>query len=417
MKWYQHLLLLIILFFQIHLLYNVKGNESYLSVLLFAVQILFVCMLYFFKNKASQLLPSISNNSKYLLIIPFCCLLFLLGARLNNKIKEVPVGKCGSDVILQVDTLCIRFLNNQMPYKTIDFGYELQPTYMPLQWLPYCIAIKFNIDERLFAYTLFSVSFLLLLFITIKSSLHQSQLLFSILGFLVLLYPINCIVDLKYIITATLEQGIVAFYILIPICIGLKKYTWATLAIAICLLSRYSIVFWVPLYLLVLFTNNKKMALVHASIIFTAVMVLYVIPFLSKDTSIFIRGYQYHSFAALGEWKHLNENKQPTHLFDGQGLAFLFYNLKTFSLQAKLVLLQKFHLLICTLLISAMSLYYLKIKNSINKELFLIISLALYLLIFYSFIQIPYKYLFLLPVCNLVACYIAILQLHNKKVL
>ncbi|HIF14487.1 MAG TPA: hypothetical protein EYQ86_03850 [Bacteroidetes bacterium] len=67
-----------------------------------------------------------------------------------------------SDIIPQVSILAKRLLNAEFPYQTItDWKYNLFPTYLPLQWLPFTIAELFSFDYRWITITGFIISIVL----------------------------------------------------------------------------------------------------------------------------------------------------------------------------------------------------------------------------------------------------------------
>ena len=284
----------------------------------------------------------------------------------------------------------------------------MHPTYMPMQWLPYSLPKLTQTDMRTFAMLMLngSIFFILLQYIKHKQSLFQIDTFLLIL----LLIFIPFIIIERDLMVITVEEGIAGYYLLIPVLIVLRKYHWASFMICICLLSRYSIIFWVPLYLFVIFIDQPKLALQQLIIICIGFFMMYILPFLMKDPSIFLAGYHHHISATLGEWERMNEQNIPYHLFDGQGFAFLFYQLRNVSALNKLLLLQRVQLAISIGFISLAGVYYYKIRRSVSKELFLISSLAIYMVLFYSFIQLPYKYLFIVP-CGLLVSTLLSLQL------
>ena len=89
---------------------------------------------------------------KYLSVIIFSLLsCYLLSTFVHdfgaNRISATDLTI--SDIIPQIIVLTKRLLSGQQPYSTIHFsGYDLYPTYLPLQWLPYTLADWTYIDYR-----------------------------------------------------------------------------------------------------------------------------------------------------------------------------------------------------------------------------------------------------------------------------
>ncbi len=64
---------------------------------------------------------------------------------------------------------------------------------------------------------------------------------------------------------------------------------------------------------------------IAATTVAVITIILYVILFLSKDWSIFYKGYKYYDSSAYFEWTHLNDQGKPGQLFSGTGAAYYFY--------------------------------------------------------------------------------------------
>lgn len=131
-------------------------------------------------------------------------------------------------------------------------------------------------------------------------------------------------------------------------------------------------------------------------IIVLIILVTYVLPFLSHDAQIFIKGYNYYTDAAIGEWKNGDQNKF-WHLGNGLGFTKWMFALgNSLPLEKKLFLYQKIHIAACILSVLVLMMIYLSKKHPAKS--FLLFSLKVYLAVFYAFIQVPYKYLFIVPV-------------------
>ncbi len=403
---------------QIIFLYNCNDNNNkpLIGVLLFITQFSIGLLSYlFFKHK----IPAVKRKgmSSGILLIAMSIITILLFLEINfgnNLVYFKPVSEVGSDVIPQIDSLCTRFNAHQFPYRLIHFqGYNMNPTYLPMQWFPYCPAVLLHIDIRTFSFILYAIAVFFVCFFYLKNAVFTQNKIVSLFLIGSLLYIPVALIQNK-LIYPTVEQGIASLYLLIPIFIAMKKYAWASFFICLCLLSRYSIIFWVPLYFIILYLHKPKLAFQQFAIIAVGVVAIYVLPFLSRDWSIFLKGYQYHSGAALGEWEHLNDNNQPCHLYDGQGFAFIFYALKNMALESRLQLLQKVHLIVSGGFILLSGIYYIKKRTTISKELFMISSLLIYIVLFYSFIQIPYKYLFIVPCTLIITSLMSIQMLRGE---
>jgi hypothetical protein len=342
-----------------------------------------------------------SNNRttsyEKVIVISFGCIFSMVF--LQGIISPYPMDKTNSDVIPQINILVQRFLTGEYPYTAIDFNtYTLFPTYLPMQWLPFCIAELCGIDYRLFA--------LIMLLIPITFYLYkfQSRTAFYIASVMVFGLMIVGMQYNKDDYFNCVENIIAAFYLAFALSLLHSKNIWLQIILlSFCLFSRYSIVLWVPLYFIYIFLNHGFIESVKSlAFLFLIFLTVYGIPFLSKDPLIFFKAYKYHTGAAIGEWSVSKDCKNctPFHLGRGLGMAIFFYENQS-SVAYRLGILQKVHLIlslgsvVITVLLALRNKYFL--RKNIGAH-FLIWSLALYLTIFYNFIQIPYHYLFSVPI-------------------
>lgn len=304
-----------------------------------------------------------------------------------------------SDIIPQITTLVQRFLNGEQPYREIQFfDYVLFPTYMPFQWLPYMLTEWAKKDYRWIP--TFGMWFATLYYF-LKNYRNTPKKIWD------LLMPIwPMVVWLVFILhdnrmfVYTVEGLIAAYYFFVAESISRKHMLPLVIGIAICLLSRYSIVFWVPLFLFVLFISGARKKAVYVSIaLLAAFIVFYWYPFLRLDSTIFLKGYAYHTQAAAQEWLH------DMKVFGGEvylynGIGFTPYAMAWFpgDLGHKLMLYKNLHLTMCIATVIGLAWFYARNREKYPLQVFLLFSFKVYLVVFYVFIQIPYKYLHFVPV-------------------
>ncbi|RQO30887.1 hypothetical protein DBR32_09235 [Taibaiella sp. KBW10] len=306
---------------------------------------------------------------------------------------RVPVGPETSDVIPTVAELCQRYLKGSFVYEPIEkFGYHLPVTYLPMQWMPYLIAEKGGFDYRWIAIGIWIIAAVVLLIRSFRSQNVMVRFFAPVL--LVMSYFYICYYN-DSIVANVIEMMVSGYYILLIVSLNTKNAVFRGLIIGICLLSRYSLLLWLPLAILVIFlSENRKHFWTTALTVFLFICILYVIPFLSKDWSIFYKGYKHYDISALGEWKHLNiYTNKPFHLYSGHGIAFWFYERKGFPIEMRLKYLQKAHLFLCLGATAIMGIWYWFKRTKINDKIFLMGSFKIYLAIFLFFIQVPYLYL------------------------
>lgn len=343
--------------------------------------------------------------------------LILSGSLLNNVFNKFPVDITQTDVIAQLQTLVQRTLRGDFPYQIIsDWGWDMFPTYLPMQWLPFIIPEYLGFDYRLMAALVFLMAIAIYGIRALKLQISLWQFV------LILLMPILvflCMFTFKgMLFRGSIETMIVGYYLLIGLSLFSNSDLIKALALTCCLFSRYSIVLWVPLFFLITtVAESRRNALMIAGYVLVGFVAVYGIPFLLKDPSIFLKGYQYHSFAALGEWHHNSPEvgNRPVHLFNAVGFACYFYDFVEGTVAHRLKALQVTHLVLSLLTVGGLAIWYYKVRHGIQHKVFLLGSLKIYLAVFYSFIQIPYLSLFMVPVFLSVPVAMVAMQYQAKQ--
>jgi hypothetical protein len=298
-----------------------------------------------------------------------------------------------SDIIPCIDVMVSRFLNGAFPYKTVsEWGYDIYPNYLPLTWMPFILAKLLNIDFRWLAFAVLCLGILLYVLVLLTKNMSLANCIFlSALPFAVLL---TFMIFEPAIFGHSIETLIVGYYLILSLSIFSESVFYRAIGVTLCLLSRYSLIVWVPLYLIVVFfLEKRKNALYISAFALLAILIIYCVPFLSRDLYIFQRGSNYYNICAIGEW-----NARPFHLFRGVGFACYFYNFLKGPLLDRLRLLQSTHIILSFLSVLIPGLLYIKLKKHVHYKLYLLCSLKIYFAFFYNFIQVPYMYLFLVPV-------------------
>ncbi len=304
-----------------------------------------------------------------------------------------------SDIIPQITILIQRLLAGEQPYSKIYFtGYDMFPTYMPLQWMPYILCEWLKKDYRwipTFAMWFMSLYY----FLKARRSLSAPFWKVIVPVWPLLAWGVFIMHDNKIFIF-TVEGLIAAYYFFVAESISCKRIWPLAVGIAICLLSRYSIIFWVPLCVLLLFISGQRKS--AAVICVTAALffvIFYWVPFMSRDASIFLKGYAYHTNAAYYEWlRDIVVYGGKVYLYNG--LGFTSYAMSFFpgDLHNKLALYKDLHLAMCVLSVLVLGGYFIKNRQKYDRRTYLLFSFKIYLAVFYAFIQIPYRYLFFVPV-------------------
>jgi hypothetical protein len=330
------------------------------------------------------------------LLIGIIIISFLATGIFNNYAIDAKF----SDIFPQVRVLVSRFLNHIFPYQIIsEWGYDLFPTYFPLQWLPFSIAALLGFDYRYIALAVLFAGIVFYSIYFVKKEISLLKLLFLLVLPFIVFFIIG--IGTPEIIGITIENLIAGYYLILSMSIFSKSNAIRALALVICLMSRYSLIFWVPLYLFIIFlAENRKNAIMIAIFTIVGIILIYG-PFLAKDPSIFLNGYAYHTHAALAEWNGKSwqpEGDKPYQIFRGIGFAAYFHDFANGSIAERLKTLQIYHLTISILIIVVLGFIFYRFKSKLDYKMYALAGLKVYLAFFYNFIQIPYIYLFIVPI-------------------
>ena len=321
--------------------------------------------------------------------------------RMQNFVRDYSISISYSDVIPALRIFVTRWLVGTEVYVplTWEMGYLNMPTYLPATWFPFVLAERLGLDYRYMAWLLFLVlaggSYLWVLWRLRRA--WATTLVLALLPF-VAIYCMQRTDSASF--GYTVETMIIGYYALLVAGILLRSGPLLVVALVACLLSRFSLVFWVPLFFgLLFFQDSKRRALWLAGGVAMGVVVFYLVPFLSHDWGMFLRVQDSYTNAALGEWQHVNEAGQPVHLYNGVGLAPFFYEHGTRSVLDKLLLLKKVHLIASVgVVVLAALVYWRQRGRRMDYRLYAILALKLYLATFYALVQVPYTYLAMVSV-------------------
>ena len=332
--------------------------------------------------------------------IPAAGLLLLLGAGWvlyleAPLIRDHPVDLTFSDVITILQTYVARFRSGEVVYRYFtNLPYPLFPNHLPLQWLPYVPADIMGVDYRWW-----SMGLLLLLGFgayqlwLVRQPLHWLE--FGVKALLPFFVLSQLIEHNRDMFIFTCEPTIICYYCLLAASVLSRSALLQGVGLVLCLLSRYSVVFWVPFFLWVLWREvGLRHALLVAGITAVGVVGIYVVPFLSHDWTIFTHALAEYKIATLGEWGHKDAVLQaPPQLFSGVGAAAWFYTYWPGDLPAKIEWLQRTHVVLSAGTVGLVAVAYHRLRKRLDYRLIALIGLKLYLTVFYTFLQIPYLYL------------------------
>lgn len=305
-----------------------------------------------------------------------------------------------SDIIPSIRIYVDRLLSGERVYSIIHFdGYDLTPDYISLTWLPYIFPELIGMDYRRFSLLIFLVFVIIYTVSLLKNS--RKNVLIWIIPFFSLLFLDNLVKYDHAIFGRTLELTIAVFYMILTISTMSKNYFVIVLGILLCLLSRYALSFWLVSYILILFFERGLKNTIFVNLLIVLGILIIYIPFIAHDLNLFVDGLKYYGKASMNEWRvheWQRPGEKPYTLSQGFGTAIFYHDFMQGELISKYNALRISHLIIS--IISGLSIFvvYTINKSRIkNIKLFLIFGLKFFLMIFYLFIQIPYSYLYIVP--------------------
>jgi hypothetical protein len=319
--------------------------------------------------------------------------------KLTLLFTSCPISARLSDVIPLIQGMCRAFASGDYPYQPMGFPedaptYTLNPTYLPMQWMPYLAAEIGKFDPRYVSWAAWVLASFVLAFQLWKKKIGIIVSLFLMAVLLVFLLAVLRFQAMHWALTS--EMLIMAYYLLLSLSLSEKYWAWHVLGISICLMSRFSLLFWVPFYFLVLFFQAERRVFWKTFIGLIAVCLVLYGPFLLKDPFIFFKAQSSYTGAALGEW---TRDERPQHIYNGLGFAVFFHEKYISDLLLGVKTIQKVFfavLALGSLALCSFFLLYWKRRTLTNGDSTLLVlgGLKFSLALFYAFVQVPYNYLF-----------------------
>jgi hypothetical protein len=208
-------------------------------------------------------------------------------------------------VIRQLQALYDRSMRGEQPYyPVVPPSYAPFPVYMPLHWLPIGLAELCRIDLRVIGMLMLCLAIqLYCIYMVQRFETIWAKVLVIAMPIVILLSFYFCPGDIVYVF----ETPVAAYYLLLALGLSCRNLAMTTIGIICCLLSRYTMVFWLPLFAVLLWVHapRRQNFIVWGSVI-AAVLLIYVIPFYLRAPSALLAGLRYHNHAAIDEWTHFS---------------------------------------------------------------------------------------------------------------
>lgn len=299
-------------------------------------------------------------------------------------LEDNPLSFRNADMLPIIKVMCQRFVSGAWlhVYDPIpEIWHGTVPIYLPAMWLPFSIPVSFGIDPRWLTVAIFLV--VLAIFLWKINPLRKSAWILFACAFLLFWW---LFVDEKAGLLTYSEEGIIIFYYVLLTVALLKKNIWLiAITASLCVLSRYALIGWLPamaLYFIYLKEWKNLFRFVITGIAcFLAIMVL---PFGWKTVqSLIALPGSYIAFASR-VWH------DAPHVFsDSLGWAKFFGQTRISQLHYLLISLS-FAVPLIVMLIALV----VNKKYAIPVQNLPLAVLKISLVIFYSFVDVPYLYLF-----------------------
>ena len=337
---------------------------------------------------------------------------------------EIPIDVSNADMLPIIKVMGQRFIAGQHshiydPIPSIWHG--ALPIYLPAMWLPYVPALALGIDMRWIAIAGLLFAFGTFIFLyrpsgepaqpalsTGRPNETRGPFFLGVLAFLLFWWVVA---DNTAGVVSVSEEGVVIGYYVLLVLALLSGKPWLTgIAISLCMLSRYALVGWIPAYLLYLALERRWR---HLSIIILTGIICFTMLFLVPvGWTTFLRLIHlpgdYVAFADR-VW-----NDSPAVFSAAPGLAW-FFGRKGIAILHGLLITFSFTLPVLFTVLAYRRGRSASTAKARSRPLANIplASLKLSLVIFYSFIDVPYLYLFYTS--SLVSLIVMALLMNARK--
>ena len=368
-------------------LLNLKPYMSLISILytLSGIGITFFIL----KNKFEatsykyELKNIYEKNIQYKVLISIIVLIVMYRFSMEYFIYN-PLNYKESDMLPIIKVMCERFVNLKIKdvYKPInEIWGGTKPIYLPALWMPFSIPTFLHIDIRWLSVSLF---FLIFAYPIWRLNLNKEGSVLMITSIFLLFWYLFSVEDANLIIY-TEETVVITFYLLLAVTIIHQQKYLMAIVITLCLFSRYAFIGWIPAILLYsIIEKNWKYIITQGAIILVFFYFFMIYPFGTQliHDILNLPG-RYIDFTSR-VWKDT-----PTVFTEGLGFA-KFFGANNIMLQHRMLI--GLSLLVPSIYMSILLL--IKKKYQFNKTAILLSSLKLSLVLFYTFIDVPYTYLF-----------------------
>jgi hypothetical protein len=259
----------------------------------------------------------------------------------------------------------------------------MKPIYLPTMWLPFSIPVALQSDVR---WTTVGVLFLVFSVFIFLFKPHKKEPLkyFLILTAFTLFWWLFTD-ETAGLVTYTEEGVVILYYVLLVLALFKGNYWLVGLAISLCALSRYAFAGWIPA--MFVFLLLEKQFLNMGKLIISGTVCLFLFVLLPFGWGVISNTMQ-----LPGEYIHFAArvwHDMPIVFSSSLGFS-KFFGPGNIALQHQLLLGLSF--IIPTVFVGFC--WWFKVKQHKNLSNIPLAALKLTMVLFYSFIDVPYLYLF-----------------------
>ncbi len=300
------------------------------------------------------------------------------------RIEDSPLDFHDADMLPIIKKMCERMMSGNWstvydPIPEIWGG--IQPIYLPAMWMPFCLPIWLQIDLRWIS----ALSLLIVFAITIWKTGYSHKQGFAILLSAFLLFGWLFTSERPGLITYTEEGLVILYYALLVIALNMRKAWLIGLCASLCVLSRYAMIGWLPVMIIYYCWQKEwKQLFSFAAAGVSCFIICILLPFGWETFARHIAlPAEYISFTAR-VW-----HDTPVVFRESLGLAKFFGAGRIAELHYLLIVLS----FLIPLLFLGLAILLQK-RFSFAATNIPLATLKISLVIFYSFIDVPYLYLF-----------------------
>ena len=367
-----------------------SGDVFYFSSsILYFISGLGICLLPLIPIPANdKTIKGIASVSKYMPIIWGLFFLFLLGYHFGKLIPEYSkfaIDKRWADMFPTIQVGCQRFLTGRVVYApTPEIWVGSIFPYFPMMWIPFLPAEIFSFDYRWVTVILEFIGIAVAFSPVIQLKNKAIPIVPSLIVGTALFLLINFFLMQNITYWVMTEEGVVAcFYILFSWALLRKNYVLIGLAMTACTLSRYGLLFWIPVYFgYILLTQDRSSFWKLFWSYGISMTVLFILPFFIWNPAYFLNIPTTYTNNIDRFWIG---NDIDSHKYYNVGF-FKFFTHSLAHTMSTWAIISSF--------LTPVILLFVAEKLKLKSKYIAYSSLKLCLIFFYGFISIPYQYIF-----------------------